>query len=76
MNVIADEIKLKQDALAYRVCEKIKELKLGDSAVLYYNFPLYRGDLPEDLIQAQLLLASPIYGVLYFKCIESNRYLT
>ena len=23
MNVIADEIKLKQDALAYRVCEKI-----------------------------------------------------
>lgn len=76
MNVIADEIKLKQDALAYRVCEKIKELKLGDSAVLYYNFPLYRGDLPEDLIQAQLLLASPIYGILYFKCIESNRYLT
>ena len=76
MNIIADEIKLKQDAVAYRVCEKIKELNLGDSTVLYYNFPLYRGELPEDLIQAQLLLASPLYGIIYFKCLESDRCLT
>lgn len=76
MNIIADEIKLKQDVNAYRVCEKIKDLNLDDSTVLYYNFPLYRGELPEELIQAQLLLASPIFGILYFKCLESNRYLT
>lgn len=76
MNIIADEIKLKKDVVVYRVCEKIKELSLDNSTVLYYNFPLYRGELPEDLIQAQLLLASPQYGVLYFKCLESNRYLT
>lgn len=74
MNIIADEIKLKQDVVTYRVCEKLKEFTLDSSAVLYYNFPLYRGELPEDLIQAQLLLASPQYGILYFKCLESNRY--
>lgn len=76
MNIIADEIKLAKDVVAYRVSEKIKELSLDSSAVLYYNFPLYRGELPEDLIQAQLLLASPKYGILYLKCLDSNRYLT
>ena len=25
MNIIADEIKLKQDVVTYRVCEKLKE---------------------------------------------------
>ena len=76
MKTIADEIKLKQDVVVYRVYEKLKELALPESAVLYYNFPLYRGDLPEDLIQAQLLLASPFHGIIYFKCLDANRYLT
>lgn len=76
MNIIADEIKLAQDVIAYRVCEKIKSLSLDSTAFLYYNFPLYRGELPEDLIQAQFLFASPKYGVLYLKCLDSNRYLT
>lgn len=39
MNIIADEIKLKQDVVTYRVCEKLKEFTLDSSAVLYYNFP-------------------------------------
>ncbi len=72
MKTIVDERKLKHDALAYTVFKHIEDLKLGDSDILYYNFPLYRGELPEDLIQAQILLASKKYGVVYFKCSESN----
>lgn len=29
MNIIADEIKLKQDVVTYRVCEKLKEFTLN-----------------------------------------------
>lgn len=72
MKTIVDERKLKQDALAYRVFKHIEGLKLGDADILYYNFPLYRGELPEDLIQAQILLVSKKYGVVCFKCSESN----
>lgn len=76
MKVIADEIKLKTDPTAYRVYEKLKSLGFDERIVLYYNFPLYRGELPDDLIQAQFLLASPIYGVIYFKCLDSERTLS
>lgn len=72
MKTIVDERKLKQDALAYAVFKHIEDLILGDTDILYYNFPLYRGELPEDLIQAQILLASKKYGVVYFKCSEST----
>lgn len=72
MKTIVDECKLMQDALAYRVFKHIEGLKLSDTDILYYNFPLYRGELPEELIQAQILLASKKFGVVYFKCSDKD----
>lgn len=39
MNIIADELKLRHDAGAILVIEKIKSLDLDNEALIYYNFP-------------------------------------
>lgn len=46
MELIADEIKLRQDAIAYQVVNKLKNVLKDTYSILYYNFPLYRGDVP------------------------------
>ena len=50
MELIADEIKLRQDALTYQVVDKLKDILKETNSYLYYNFPLYRGDVPDDII--------------------------
>jgi hypothetical protein len=70
MNVIADELKLNKDDLALLLVKKIEELDLSDS-LLYYNFPFYRGESKDDLIQAHLLFVSRDYGVIFFRCVAS-----
>lgn len=68
MNIIADENKLKEDALSHTILNTIGELLQDDKSNAYYLYPIYRGDLPEDLVQAQILITSPDYGVIYFYC--------
>ncbi|MDH1883698.1 DEAD/DEAH box helicase [Empedobacter falsenii] len=69
MNIIADELKLKQDIVANLLVEKIKSLGLENS-ILYYNFPFYRGETTEDLVKAHVLLISKEYGVIFFRCLN------
>ena len=57
MELLADHNKLKTDPLASVLISKIQSLEIG-KASLYYNFPLYRGETKEDLIQAHVLLVS------------------
>jgi superfamily I DNA and RNA helicase len=70
MELLADHNKLKNDPLASVLVESILNLKIDD-ATLYYNFPFYRGETKEDLIQAHVLLVSKQYGVIFFRCISN-----
>lgn len=75
MNIIADESKLKSDAGAILVIEKIKSFNLDDNALIYYNFPFYRGETLEELIQAHILYLSKVYGIIAFRTVASASYL-
>lgn len=68
MILIADEAKLKYDLQANQVVEKFKHAYPDDNVFLYYKYPIYRGDLPDDLVQAHLLVTSPLFGVVYVAC--------
>lgn len=68
MILIADEAKLKNDLQAKQVVEKFRQAYTDDNVFVYYKYPIYRGDLPEDLIQAHLLVTSPLFGVVYIAC--------
>lgn len=70
MNIIADELKLKQDIEATLLIEKIKDKKIKN-ANLYYNFPFYRGETFDDLVSAHVLFVSREYGVIFFRCLGS-----
>lgn len=68
MILIADESKLKHDLQAKQVVEKFRQSYTDDNVFVYYKYPIYRGDLPDDLIQAHLLVTSPLFGVVYVTC--------
>lgn len=70
MNIIADELKLKQDVEANLLVEKIKDLSF-ENCNLYYNFPFYRGETIDELVKAHVLLISKEYGVLFFRCLNN-----
>ncbi|KAA6339266.1 ATP-dependent RecD-like DNA helicase [termite gut metagenome] len=76
MNIIADESKLRSDAGASLLINKIKELNLDTDAILYYNFPFYKGETKNDLIQAHVLFISKLFGVIAFRCITDIRDFT
>lgn len=71
MEILADHNKLKNDPLAKVLVDKIQSLDIENSN-LYYNFPFYRGETKEDLIQAHVLLVSLKYGVIFFRCINNQ----
>lgn len=71
MEVLADHNKLRLDPIASILINKIKDLKIED-ANLYYNFPLYRGETSDDLLQAHVMIVSRQYGVVFFRCIENT----
>lgn len=75
MKLIADIEKLNQDRLAKNLVSNLNKL-VDDDTIVYYNFPLYRGDLQEELRQVEIMMISPKYGVVYFKCINTYRKLT
>jgi hypothetical protein len=56
MNLIANEKQLKNDASAYLIYQKLKDVLHDDTdAILYYNFPIYKGDITEDNVVAKLV---------------------
>lgn len=75
MELIADLEKLEHDKPASFLVDDLKRLVDKDTYV-YYNFPLYRGDLQEDLRQVEIMMVSRQYGVIYFKCINTYRILS
>jgi superfamily I DNA and RNA helicase len=75
MDIVANESKLKNDPIALLLIELIKDLDVKD-AILYYNFPFYRGESTEELVQAHVLFISPTFGVIFFRCINSYRDFT
>ena len=68
MRLIADEMKLNRDLSAKQVVDILQGEFVEDTVFVYYQYPIFRGDLPEDLIQAQLLITSPHFGVVYMTC--------
>ncbi len=74
MNIIADQLKLNNDPLATRLVQKISERPYD--ATIYYNFPFYRGETKDDLVQAHILFVSQQYGVIFFRCIEKRDHFT
>lgn len=73
MTLIGDITKLSADTVANLVYNKIKLLKDFDSsALVYYQFPFYKGDVDSDLIEAKLLFVSKVYGIIFFDCSNSN----
>ncbi len=71
MQVIADQLKLNNDILAKLL---INTIGAGDyEANIYYNFPFYRGETTDDIVQAHVMFVSPKYGVLFFRCLENVR---
>lgn len=73
MKIIADSEKLAKDRCSQLVVDELEKLLDTDDSMLYYQFPLYKGEVAEDTIKAQLMLVSSAYGVFYFKCINENR---
>lgn len=75
MKLIADIEKLNQDRPAKLLVDSIGKM-IDDETHVYYNFPLYRGDLYEDLRQVEIMMISRQYGVIYFKCLNTYRVLS
>lgn len=70
MEFIGDHAKLSNDPLAEILINKIISFKIANSN-LYYNFPFYRGETKDDLIQAHVLFVSKEFGVIFFRCVSS-----
>ena len=68
MILIADEKKLSTDVQAKQVIERLQGRYTDNNVYVYYKYPIFRGDLPEELVQAHLLVTSPIFGVVYIAC--------
>ncbi len=75
MELIADQNKLKKDPIAQLLIESIMELQF-ENTNLYFNFPFYRGESKDDLVQAHVLFVSRSHGVIFFRCINTVEELT
>lgn len=75
MVLLADHSKLKNDILASILIDKIQSIGL-QNCTLYYNFPFYRGETKQDLVQAHVLLVSMEFGVIFFRCINNQQSYT
>lgn len=74
MNIIANRDILIKDPNAQLVIEKLKEIGLPEESIIYYQFPLYRGDLISSTIQAHVLVISPRHGVVCLLCKGNSSY--
>lgn len=71
MQIVGDELKLSKDPLAQLLISKIQEQSI-DEALVYYNFPFYRGETKSDLVKAHVLFASREYGIVFFRCVDNE----
>lgn len=76
MKIIGDKEKIEKDKCASIVAQELFKLLKSDNSMLYYNFPIYRGDIDADIVKAQLMLISSKYGILYFTCLNERRNLS
>ena len=75
MILVADEVRLKHDAIVQPVFNKLCEIFPNDDTTLYYSFPIYRGDEAEEIISAPLLVVSKEIGVLFLFIKSDDRQL-
>lgn len=75
MQFIGNVEDIEKDILANLIYDKLSSLILDEKAVLYYQYPFYRGDIKSDFIEAKLLLVSPIYGLFFFE-VDKNETFT
>ncbi len=74
LQIFPKESAAKADQNAKALIEHLqdKEYELGlESAVLFYNFPLFRED--ENLLVADLVLASPLHGVILLATVSGEQ---
>lgn len=75
MDIIADQNKLKNDPTALLLIKTVNQLNILD-ANIYFNFPFYRGESKDDLVQAHVLFVSKAFGVIFFRCFNTIEELT
>ncbi|MBP2617855.1 DEAD/DEAH box helicase [Chryseobacterium jejuense] len=68
---LGDPSKLDNDLIAKIVIDKIESLNI-DNSFTYHNFPLYRGEVKDDIINAHVLFVSQEFGVIFFRCFEEK----
>ena len=52
MQFIGNVEDIEKDILANLIYDKLSSLILDEKAVLYYQYPFYRGDIKSDFIEA------------------------
>lgn len=75
MILVSDEIKLRQDRFANAAYNQIKDEFQENDCILYHYYPLYRGEIAEDVVAARLLFVSKQYGVVFLMFLGEDRYL-
>ncbi|WP_241279545.1 DEAD/DEAH box helicase [Chryseobacterium cucumeris] len=68
---LGDPSKLDNDLIAKILVDKIESLNIHNSFT-YHNFPLYRGEVKDDIINAHVLFVSQEFGVIFFRCFEEK----
>lgn len=74
MNII-NQNALAKDISSSTIAAHIKQYVEDDDAILYYRFPLYKGEIEAENIIAKLLLVSQRYGLIYFDTWGENENL-
>ncbi len=75
MHFIGDTEEIKKDSFANLIYDKLKNIIKDEDAILYYQYPFYKGDIQSDIIEAKLLLVSSLYGLFSFE-IDKNDHFT
>lgn len=65
MEVIADQVKLKEDIIFKSIVDNLSNTFRSDDVLAYYNYTLYCADSPDNFVKAKLLLVSPEFGVVF-----------
>ena len=66
LKLIATSAEIEKNVLAKGLYDSLEMSVKDDNATLYYKFPFYKGDVKDDLVEAQMLLLSPKYGIFLF----------
>ena len=75
MHFIGDTEEIKKDSFANLIYDKLKNVIKDEDAILYYQYPFYKGDIQSDIIEAKLLLVSSLYGLFSFEIDKSDHFM-